>query len=263
MARLARIQVPGVPVHVVIRGNDRRAIFYSEGDRIYFHRTLVEASRRYGLDVHAYVLMTNHAHLLATPRQVGALCRTIQALGRNYVRYFNHRYGRTGTLFEGRFRSSPVATDHHLVACYRYIEMNPVRAGMVGAPGQFEWSSHRANLGMAIDDLVTPHELFLSIAAAVQERRRQYAELCAEALPQSMVDRIRDCLNNGWALGDDAGRREIEARAGRRAHRVGDARARALPSRSANAQHSDPTHAQHSDPTGQEGQGTARIWAPA
>src|SRR4051812_3429034 len=108
MSRLPRMQLPGIAVHAVIRGNDQRAIFGSEGDRIYFHQSLLEISRKFALQVHAYVLMTNHVHLLATPMETGSLCRSIQTLGRRYVPYFNHRYGRTGTLWEGRYRSCPV-----------------------------------------------------------------------------------------------------------------------------------------------------------
>ena len=254
MARLPRFQHPHVPVHAVIRGNDRCAIFVTEGDRIFFHRTLVELGRRYLLDVHAYVFMTNHVHLLATPRAHLALSRSIQALGRRYVPYFNKRAGRTGTLWEGRYRSGPVAGDHHFLNCHRYIEQNPVRAKMIDDPALYPWSSHRANLGLARDDLVTPHPLFLALAASDRERADTYRKLFNCTLEDSVVERIRDCLNNGWGFGGEAWREEVEGRADRRLQRVGPARVRSVPRRNPRREHSDPMN--------HPGQGTARIWAP-
>lgn len=256
MARLPRFQHPDVPLHAVVRGNDRRAIFVTEGDRIFFHRLLVELSRRYELEVHAYVLMTNHAHLLATPRARLAASRTFQALGRLYVPYFNRRQERTGTLWEGRFRSNPVAGDDHFFNCHRYIEMNPVRAKMIDDPAAYPWSSHRANLGLARDDLVTPHPLVLAMSASDRERGRAYRRLFDRPLEDSILERIRDCLNNGWGYGGDAWREEVEDRGGRRLQRVGPTRQPSIPRRSPGREHSDPSGIQL-------GQGTARIWAPA
>ena len=248
MARLVRIAPPGTPLHLVVRGNDHQSIFHGDGDRVFFHRCLVEARRRYGLAVHAYVFMTNHVHLLATPSVAGATSRTLQSVGRRYVAYFNKMYQRTGTLWEGRFRSSPVASDHHLLACYRYIEMNPVRARMTAIPEQHIWSSHRCNLGLAADDLVEPHSLFLGISTSDAKRVARYRSLCAEALDPALIERMRDCLNHGWAFGDDAWCEQIGALTGRRARRVGPSRAPVVEPRGlSNGEHSDPS----GDPVGQ------------
>lgn len=141
MARLPRLWISGLPEHLIIRGNNRQAIFRSDGDRVFFHRCLVEISSRCQVDVHAYVLMGNHVHLLATGREADSISRMIQATGRRYVSYFNYLYKRTGTLWEGRFRSSAVQTDRYLLTCQRYIELNPVRAGIVADPMDFPWSS--------------------------------------------------------------------------------------------------------------------------
>ena len=192
-------------------------------------------------------------------------------MGRRYVAYFNRMYRRTGTPWEGRFRSSPVASDHHLLACYRYIEMNPVRARMTTIPEQHIWSSHRCNLGMAADDLVEPHAVFLGISASDTKRALRYRRLCAEALDPALVERVRDCLNHGWAFGDDAWCERIEAVAHRRARRVGPPRAPVVARRDvSDGEHSDPSETFDSRRPGaprrtpqEAGQGTARSWEPA
>src|SRR5688572_25335981 len=177
MARLPRPFIPGLPCHVRIRGNNRQAIFRSEGDRVFLHRCLIESTRRNGVDVHAYVFMTNHVHLLATSALPGAMGRAIQSLGRRYVSYFNYLYGRTGTLWEGRFKSNPVKADRYFLACMRYIEMNPVRAGIVNTPGNFVWSSHGFHANGKPDDLVTPHEVYLGLGKSEASRRSAYLHL--------------------------------------------------------------------------------------
>ena len=225
MARLPRIDVPGWPAHLVVRGNDRQDIFRSDGDRIYFHRCLVETVRRHGVSVHAYVLMTNHVHLLATSNAAGSFARVIQAMGRRYVSYFNYLYDRTGTLWEGRYRSSIVEVDRYLLACHRYIEMNPVRAGMVGVPGDYPWSSHGFNARGRPDDLVTPHGVYLALGQDQPARQRGYSGLFECALGSGEIEAIRTAMNKGWALGgpsfcelveDATGRRAAPARRGRR-----------------------------------------------
>jgi REP-associated tyrosine transposase len=233
MARRRRIQLPDLPVHAVIRGNDRKAIFRSEGDRIYFHRCLVEATKRYEVEVHAYVLMTNHVHILATGSCQFSLSRAIQWVGRKYVASFNYLYERTGTLWEGRFRSCAVETNRYLLACHRYIELNPVRAEIVRAPGEFLWSSYRS-LGLGVkDDLVSPHRIYLDLAAGAGARCKRYRDLFDQHLSAETVSEIRDSLNRGLALGSedfcrrlerDSGQRVTAAKMGRpaRDHRPGD-----------------------------------------
>ncbi len=145
MARLPRLVAPGQAHHIIQRGNNRQAIFADERDYGVFLERLAEASARFGLAIHAYVLMTNHVHILATPQAAASMGRVMQSVGRRYVRYFNHVYGRTGTLWEGRYRATPIAAEDYLLACSRYIELNPVRAGMVVSPAHYRWSRYRCN----------------------------------------------------------------------------------------------------------------------
>ena len=145
MARLPRYFVPGQPRHIILRGNNRQAIFAAEQDYLFFRDCLVEAARRFGLGVHAYVWMTHHVHLLATPNDVASLPKTLQSAGRRYVQYFNVTYGRSGTLWEGRYRATVIDSEPYLLTRMRYVEENPVRAGMVVNPGAYRWSSYPAN----------------------------------------------------------------------------------------------------------------------
>ena len=216
MARLPRVHLPDLPAHVVIRGNDRKAIFRSQGDRIFFHRCLLEASRRYRLAIHSYVLMTNHVHLVATGENALSLSRSVQMVGRRYVSYFNYLYGRTGSLWEGRFRSSPIQCDRYLLACHRYVEMNPVRAGIVSAPEEFLWSSHGALAFGKTDDLITPHPIYLGLGLDGEIRFQRYRQLFDKRLSPGTLGRIREALNAGLALGSRQFCRQLELQSGRR-----------------------------------------------
>ena len=155
MPRLPRYVLPGVPQHIIQRGNNRQAIFACEDDYSVYLDWLKRAAEQYGLAIHAYVLMTNHVHLLATPDAEDSIGKTLQSLGRRYVQYFNRRYGRTGTLWESRYRATVIDSESYLLACSRYIELNPVRAAMVGEPGEYPWSSYRCNAMGQEDGLVT------------------------------------------------------------------------------------------------------------
>src|SRR5690348_7286923 len=157
MPRKPRFQVPGVPAHVVQRGNNRQAIFFESSDYAAYLNWLREGLKRYGCELHAYALMTNHVHLLMTPDSRDAISRTMQYVGRHFVPYINFSYGRTGTLWEGRYKASLVQEEHYLLLCMRYIEMNPVRAGMVKSPSHYRWSSYRSNAQGQEDPLVTAH----------------------------------------------------------------------------------------------------------
>jgi putative transposase len=203
MARLPRIRTPGIPAHVWVRGNDRQAIFHSDGDRIFFHRCLVETALRFGVDVHAYVFMTNHVHLLATGSRADSLSRMVQSMGRRYVSYFNYLYERTGTLWEGRFKSCPVETERYFLVCHRYVELNPVRAELVGDPWAFPWSSYRANAFGKPDDLVTPHSLYMELGATEDRRRRAYQGLFGSPVDAPTLAAIRYAAGKGWALGGE------------------------------------------------------------
>jgi putative transposase len=215
MARLPRLVLPGIPTHAVVRGNDRQDIFRHDGDRAFLHRCLVEATRQNGLLVHAYVFMSNHVHLLVTPQEPKSLSRSIQAVGRRYVGYFNFVHSRTGTLWEGRYRSSPVETDRYLLACHRYIEMNPVRAGLVRFPSDYRWSSHRFLARGWNDELVTPHEVVLALAGGEEARRAAYAGLFEISLAADTVDAIRSATRKGWAVGGEEFCARVAARTGR------------------------------------------------
>lgn len=217
MARLPRYFVPRAAQHVIQRGNDRKAIFVAEDDYVAYLDWLKQAARDNGLDIHAYVLMTNHVHLLATPQARDSIGATFQSLGRRYVRYFNFTYQRTGTLWEGRYRATVVDTEPYLLVCSRYIEWNPVRAMMVPSADTYRWSSYRYNAMGAADELITEHPLYTSLGSTRKQRSAAYLALFQGILDEQKIADIREATNKGWALGDDRFRAEIEALTARRA----------------------------------------------
>jgi len=220
MARLARYVIPGQPQHIIQRGNNRQVIFAREADYVFFRDALVEAARKYGLAVHAYVWMANHVHMLATPELGHSISKVLQSVGRRYVQYFNFTYHRTGTLWEGRYRATVVDSAQYLLTVMRYIELNPVRAGMVEHPGDYPWSSYRRNAqgdsGMNAD-WITPQGEYLRLASNVVERQLTYRELFKTAIADSDLGEIRECTHKGWALGNERFREQIEALGRRRA----------------------------------------------
>jgi putative transposase len=217
MARLPRYFVPGVPLHLIQRGNNRQVIFADDEDFAFFRDCLLDASRREGLAIHAYVFMTNHVHLLATPANETSAGRTLQSVGRRFVQYFNHRYGRTGTLWDGRYKSTVIDAESYMLTCSRYIELNPVCAGMVAHPRDYRWSSYRAHSEGEDDDLVSDHPLYLGLGSDAEARRAAYRQLFQTALGETQISEIRDATNKGWALGNDRFREQIEALSSRRA----------------------------------------------
>ncbi len=216
MARLPRIAPVGIPLHVIQRGNNRQVCFTSDEDCVAYIGWLKEYAAKYEVDVHAWVLMTNHVHLLCTPRQEGAVSRLMQSLGRRYVRYFNHEYGRTGTLWEGRYKSCLVQAETYLLEVYRYIELNPVRANMVRDPGDFAWSSYQINALGRVSDLCTPHPEYLRLGKSKEERLRHYRGLFEHHVDGGVLAEIRGGVNSGMAIGHDRFKDEIEALTGRR-----------------------------------------------
>jgi putative transposase len=182
MPRLPRSDVPDVPQHVIQRVNDRKPCFFSDEDYARYLNDLREIAMREHCAAHAYVLITNHVHLPITPSAAGAIGRVMQSLGRRYVRHVNDRYHRTGTLWEGRYKACLVEDDEHLWRCYRYIELNPLRAGMVADPGDYRWSSHRCNAFGEHDPLVTLHRAFRSLSANPVERQRGYRALVVDTV---------------------------------------------------------------------------------
>src|SRR6266545_6283102 len=182
MPRLGRYFLADQPLHVIQRGNNREAIFFEQADYAQYRDWLAAAATEYGCAIHAYVLMTNHVHLLVTPRAADSLPRTMQALGRRYVRQVNTIYRRTGTLWEGRYRAAPIDREAYFLACCRYIELNPVRARMVRHPRDYRWSSYRAHAQGAADALVSDHALYRGLARTRAKRQTEYRGLFREAL---------------------------------------------------------------------------------
>ena len=174
MPRPTSFVIPGLPQHAIVRGNNRDPIFIAEEDYSTYLGWLRSAARKHDCAIHAYVLMTNHVHLLVTPSTEHGLGKMVQMSGRYYVQYFNHQYRRTDTLWEGRYKASLIDSERYLLTCQRYIEMNPVRANMVGQPAEYPWSSYPVNAGGMLSDLVTHHELYLQLGATTAERQLAY-----------------------------------------------------------------------------------------
>jgi putative transposase len=201
MPRPPRLDLADVPQHVIQRGNDRGRCFFADWDRQRYLGALREAAQRYGCAIHAYVLMTNHVHMLLTPSEKGAVSRVMQHVGRDYVRYVNTVHERSGTLWEGRFKSCLIDSDSYLLTCQRYIELNPVRAGMVPEPGQYRWSSYRHNALNAVDPIVSPHYLYLALGSTPEERGLAYSAIVREALSADDLAAIRSYTQQQRALG--------------------------------------------------------------
>lgn len=215
MARLPRFDLPGVPQHIVQRGNNRLPCFLDDGDRGRYLTLLGEALLSTGVRLHAYVLMDNHVHLLLTPPAAGDIGRMMQRLGRQYVGQFNGRHGRTGTLWEGRYKACLVDSERYVLACYRYIELNPVRARMTDDPLAYPWSSCAANLGQRPQSRISPHPAFLAQGATAAERYAAYRCLLDEAIPETMLADIRLHLQQQRAWGHNDFRAMVTARTGR------------------------------------------------
>jgi len=215
MARQPRPILPGIAVHVVQRGNDRSDCFRRDGDYMLYLLHLRELADKLSCGVHAYCLMTNHVHLLLTPPSAEACAVLMRNLGQRYVPRFNRAYQRTGTLWEGRFRSFLVESAPYLIACYRYIEQNPVRANMVRTPAAYPWSSYHANAGLKPDPLVTPHAEYLALSKDPQKRNLAYRELVGNALESADIKRIREAAHSGMPLGSEGFRARIEIDLGR------------------------------------------------
>lgn len=204
MPRSLRLILPGVAVHIIQRGNNRAACFLSDSDYLVYLAHLRQLSEKYDCAVHAYCLMTNHVHLLVTPSAAGACTGLMRDLGQRYVQYFNREHERTGTLWEGRFRSCLAESPRYVVACHRYIELNPVRAGMVPYPSDYLWSSHAVNSGTRSDPLVMPHPDVEALGGDATNRYAAYRRLFDEGLDPVLVQNIRDATNAGYPLASDA-----------------------------------------------------------
>ena len=210
MPRLPRFCPPGYPVHILQRGNNRRACFTSDADMAVYAKWVREGLEKYNVSIHAWVFMTNHIHLLVTPSSFEGISRLMQFVGRQYVPYFNYRYSRTGTLFEGRFKSSVVQSTEYFLNCLQYIELNPVRAGMTRDPGDYHWSSYRAHAFGTPARMWNPHHAYMALGKSPSERQEVYRQLIGSNLSSEVIQKIRHCLNTGLVLGTETFRREVE-----------------------------------------------------
>ncbi|MBM3356582.1 MAG: transposase [Betaproteobacteria bacterium] len=211
MARRPRLRIAGVPQHVIQRGNNRQATFFADEDYVFYLECLREAAIKHECAIHAYVLMTNHVHLLTTSGQPETMSLVMRDLGRRYVQHINFVYQRSGTAWEGRFKASLVDTETYFLRCCRYIECNPVRARMVAHPADYRWSSYRFHAEGAPDRLLSTHEQYQRLGFTADERQRAYRELFRSELDSDELSEIRGAANRGWPLGSDRFKDQIEA----------------------------------------------------
>ena len=219
MPRRARLSVPGIPWHVIQRGNNRSACFYAEEDYQFYLYHLKDQAEKHACEIHAYVLMTNHVHLLLTPHQEYSAALLMKNLGQRYVQYINRTYQRSGTLREGRFRSCLAQEEDYVLACYRYIELNPVRANMVNHPREYPWSSYKTNAEGKRSDLITPHKQYLHLDLQEFDRRKVYRELLKAHIDQPIDNDIRLATNGNYVLGNSKFQEQIEKTLDRRVTR--------------------------------------------
>ena len=216
MARLQRFCPAGIAAHIIQRGNNRTVCFAAEEDFIAYAHYMKIYAEQFGVAVHAWVFMTNHVHLLVTPQNSEGVSLMMQSLGRRYVRYFNGRYRRTGTLWEGRFKSGLVDSETYVLRLYRYIELNPVRAGMVEDPGSYYWSSYGSNALGESSNIISAHSVYLGLGLEAEMRRAAYRALLNQSLREDTFSEIRGAVNRGLALGSEKFKTEIELLHGRR-----------------------------------------------
>lgn len=211
MPRKPRFNLVGIPQHVIQRGNNREPCFFAEQDYRRYLDDLRASAEKFDCRLHAYVLMTNHVHLLVTPMTAYSIPQMMQALGRRYVHYMNKTYRRTGTLWEGRYKSSLIDSDCYLLTCMRYIELNPIRACMVTHPGEYTWSSYQANAQGGVDPLIEAHPLYMALGADAETRQSAYRELFRHHVDNDTLHEIRESLNHELVLGRSYFKDKIEA----------------------------------------------------
>lgn len=216
MARRQRITPAGIPAHIIQRGNNRQITFACEDDFTHYAHWLKEYAAQHQVQIHAWCFMTNHVHLLATPQTDHGISKMMQSIGRQYVRYFNKAYQRTGTLWEGRYKSCLVEADTYLLELYRYIELNPVRAKMINHPSEYVWSSYQINALGKPSELCTPHPLYLALGNNKQNRLKHYQQLLQTTQQSSLIDEIRQATHKNLAVGNAKFLSQIEQLTGRR-----------------------------------------------
>ncbi len=216
MPRRPRIVLPGTPLHLIQRGNNRQACFFSDSDYLVYLEWLEEYAKKHSCLIHAYVLMTNHVHLLMTPLKAESAGLMMKQLGQRYVQYINRTYRRSGTMWEGRYKSCIAHDEVYVLGCYRYVELNPVRADIVPHPAEYRWSSYRVNAQSEASSLITPHQQYIDLASDGDRRRIAYRDLFRYHLDPGLVDEIRSATNGNYALGSDLFRDEVTKMLGRR-----------------------------------------------
>ena len=222
MPRRARLRLAGLPLHIIQRGNNRTACFFAGEDYVLYLHLLGEMAREFHCAIHAYVLMTNHVHLLLTPALPDGPSLLMKHLGQRYVQYVNKTYRRSGTLWEGRFRSSLVQRDGYSLKCQRYIELNPVRAGMVRNPRDYAWSSYQVNAELRPSTLIVPHQEYIGLGETPEQRAAAYRRSFRFELDPADLREIRLAANGGFALGNEKFKAEIAAMLGQRVERLRD-----------------------------------------
>jgi putative transposase len=216
MPRRPRLALPGIPWHIIQRGNNRSACFYDDSDYLFYLDTLAEQAEKVHCRIHAYVLMTNHVHLLLTPKEEDSAALLMKHLGQRYVQFINRSYRRSGTLWEGRFKSCLAQDETYVLTCHRYIELNPVRANMVDHPGDYRWSSYQANGEGRTNPLLTPHPEYLGLGLSDRERQAAYRALFRTHLDPETLENIRNATNGNYVLGSSRFQQEISAMLQRR-----------------------------------------------
>jgi len=215
MPRQARCAMPNIIYHIIHRGNNKQQIFYREADYVYFIELMREAKEKYQIKLYSYVLMNNHIHLLAEPQVEDSMAFYMKLIAQKYAQHINRSYKRTGTLWEGRFKSSPVSNDEYLLACSRYIEMNPVRAKLVKYVKDYKWSSYPAKTGLEKNKILEPDPFYMALASTDSKRQIRYEEFFKQSIPEHEWKAISESLNKGVLFGNDKFRKQIEETLGR------------------------------------------------
>lgn len=216
MARQPRLSIAGYPHHIIQRGNNREMIFHTDEDRQAYLAWLDEYAKKFDVAVHAFVLMDNHTHLLVTPSSEQSLSSLMQALAQRYTQSYNYFHKHTGTVWEGRYKSTVVQSDRYLLACMAYIDLNPVRAGMVREPADYAWSTHRHYIGQQAQPIVTAHELMWTLGNTPFSREKTYRELVQAGISKDQQKELTDSAFKGWALGDEAFMASLQSSTDRR-----------------------------------------------
>ncbi|WP_426338876.1 transposase [Pseudoduganella sp. S-14] len=216
MPRHARLVIPDIPVHLIQRGHNRNACFFCEDDFQHYLRWMMRFAKESDCDIHAYVLMTNHVHLALTPRDSGSLAVLMKMLNQRYVAYINKKRNWTGTLWEGRFKSCLMFDQRYFLTCMRYIELNPVRAGMVGHPRDYPWSSYRTNAEGVSNPCITPHAIYQALGNTESDRHSAYRNFMSSKDDDINTDNLRRATNGNYVLGDTVATEELATALGRR-----------------------------------------------